>query len=125
MNYENMSDFEINKAVAELQPYTMVIGEGKYPSISEDAVYVEKKAFKYDNVTELGADYCNNPADAWPIIVENKIDIRYEGAFRHDWEVMHCKHLDEYDVDIVGPVNHKNPLRAAMIVYLMMQEDKK
>lgn len=117
MNYENMSDFEINKAVAELQPYTMVIGEGKYPSISEDAVYVEKKAFKYDNVTELGVDYCSNPADAWPIIFDNNLWFQPDMVDDGFWHV--CD--DEQDFH----ARHSNPLRAAMIVYLMMQEDKK
>jgi len=56
---------------------------------------------------------CNNPADAWPIIVENKISlfaIRYTESM---WQAEH---------PITGIFKHENPLRAAMIVFLMMQE---
>ena len=86
MNYETASDDEINKAVQHLK-------QGKqlwYPLI----------------------DYCNNPSDAWPIIVENRISINnYE---EDHWEADHTDYIDS--------VYHINPLRAAMIVFLKMQE---
>lgn len=65
-------------------------------------------------------DYCNNPADAWPIIVNNSISLecivvnRHEKTWRAQFKTAYVKHR----------VNHKNPLRAAMIVFLMMQESK-
>lgn len=57
-------------------------------------------------------DYCNNPADAWPIIVNNKICIMplAWGGWRAMWEH--------------GQVDCE-PLRAAMIVFLMMKESEK
>ena len=70
-------------------------------------------------------DPCNNPADTWPIIIENKIAlIWYEtekkwsasGFYRMEdgcWEWDYSP--DEYFSD-------ENPLRAAMIVFLMMQD---
>ncbi len=61
-------------------------------------------------------DPCNNPADAWPIIAGNKINIRF-GA-----EGMACEaQFMQYGHESVE-CYHTNPLRAAMIVFLMMQE---
>lgn len=64
-------------------------------------------------------DYCNNPADAWPIIKDNMISLC---AYKREnsgmkkvswWEADNfCKHITRDD----------NPLRAAMIVFLMMQD---
>lgn len=65
-------------------------------------------------------DYCNNPSDAWKIIVDNGISLecivvnRHEKTWRAQLKPAYVKHR----------VNHKNPLRAAMIVFLMMQEEK-
>ena len=64
-------------------------------------------------------DYCNNPSDAWPIMKESLIGVTpdEDGVTMHfygDWTARaHCKNLQFTD---------KNPLRAAMIVYLMMKE---
>lgn len=65
-------------------------------------------------------DPCNNPADAWPIIVDNGISLecivinRHEKTWRAQFKPAYVKHH----------MNDKNPLRAAMIVFLMMQESK-
>lgn len=121
MDYENASDFEINKAVAELQPYTTIVGEGKYPSISEDAVHVEQRAFKYGNINEFGVDYCKNPSDAWQIIVDNNISLCLHSDDKKEWFAFN----GFFSVnDMAYSYEHKseNPLRAACIVYLMMHE---
>jgi hypothetical protein len=49
---------------------------------------------------EVKKDFCNNPSDAWPILKEYCIDINWDG-----------------DSD-------SEPLRDAMIVYLMMKESE-
>ncbi|NRF76610.1 phage protein NinX family protein [Citrobacter braakii] len=53
---------------------------------------------------------CNNPSDAWPIIEKYRISF--------------LDQLTEWFVDAKGvsPVFEANPLRGAMIVFLMMQE---
>jgi hypothetical protein len=56
----------------------------------------------------------NNPSDAWPIIVENEIGINFVGAI-HCW-------ISESGLS--NQFAHANPLRAAMIVYLMMKESQ-
>ena len=61
-------------------------------------------------------DPCNNPADAWPILLENHIAIApYKNATPCAWpsaEGLISKHVTE-DV---------NPLRAGMITFLKMKE---
>lgn len=67
-------------------------------------------------------DPCNNPADAWQIIVENKIMLSPRCA-NDEWKAQ--IHLGREDIfDNYASAWHKNPLRAAMIVFLMMQEEK-
>ena len=62
-------------------------------------------------------DYCNNPADAWPIIQANGICIGYDGM---SWDAS-C------NLQNIGPISDwkshpEKPLRMAMIVFLMMKE---
>ena len=108
--YNAMSDFEINKRVADcLGVAWHVIGsDGSW-------VYADKYCELGDGGKAIDLpDYCNNPADAWPIIVENKIFTRYDDVVMNQW-MAGLNHQN-----IVGLSN--NPLRAAMIVYLMMIE---
>lgn len=96
-NYSEMSDFEINKAVIK------ILGIGLISDGDKKCFHISGEEF----------DPCNNPSDAWPIIIENGVSIRkrYYGEWRaiREWGESH-----EYD--------DNNPLRAAMIVYLMMKE---
>lgn len=74
-----------------------------------------------------GFKYTGNASDAWPIIIENKISTMWMTAEKEwcawangeleegCWEWKYCP--DDY-------CNHQNPLRAAMIVFLQMQENK-
>lgn len=74
-----------------------------------------------------GFKYTTNPADAWPIITEHGINLAFDknedewvawGDFAFDlagWDMK--EQPAEYE-------HNKNPLRAAMVVYLMMQEAK-
>lgn len=58
-------------------------------------------------------DPCNNPADAWPVITDSMISIRPVGNDGQLWEASGMAGVKaDYD---------KNPLRAAMIVFLMMK----
>lgn len=103
--YSKMSDFEINAAVSMAMLTKAKNQSSKYVVVN---------------------DYCNNPADAWPIIIENSISI-----VRLDKSWL-CAPIDEAIDGITGDnefcfyaskgVVDNNPLRAAMIVFLMMQE---
>ncbi|CBX44566.1 hypothetical protein P88_00550 [Erwinia phage phiEt88] len=89
MDYSKLSDYEINCEVGRsicISDYLLARNEQK--------------------------NYCNNPADAWPIIVSSGISLRklHNGKWRgiNEWGVSHQQDDDK-------------PFRAAMIVYLMMQ----
>lgn len=101
MDYSQLSDFEINKRVAK-SIYSVSFVEPLSRTVS---VSGGKRLF----------DPCNNPADAWPIIEGNRISIRncYEG----DWKAENEWGESRFHVSC-------NPLRAAMIVFLMMQDAK-
>lgn len=108
MNYENISDFEINKAVAELQSLIINEQQGASLKASSSSVLV-------NCITESWEfNPCNNPSDAWPIIVENKISVTSTSEEERPW----CAYRWEDDCEAWGV----NPLRQCMIVYLMMQE---
>lgn len=106
MDYRKMSDFEINKMVA------IILGKDLMPDDCQE--------FGLSGFTEVMLrsgdykDYCNNPADAWPIIVDNSIGIKKQS--NGIWVA--SRHGGMY------PQYHENPLRAAMIVFLMMQESR-
>ena len=89
-DYASMSDFEINCRV-----------HAEVMEISGLDSFKEK-------------DYCNNPADAWPIIAENRIRVN---------PVLYTKWMAE---DYLEDISHagENPLRCAMVVFLMMKEQE-
>lgn len=96
-DYSKMSDFEINCRV--------------HSEVMEISGLDSFKA----------KDYCNNPADAWPIIDENNITIINDNpSLRFA--------VSEVAAYFNGSNNiwsaHENGLRAAMIVFLKMQESK-
>lgn len=111
MDYSKLSDQEINMAVAGiLHPDSVVIESKSRPP----------SACITGHLPSLWVDYCSNPADAWPIIQSNGISlVKYEHG-------MWLASSDAYWVDgvewqIDGEA-HPRPLRAAMIVFLKMQE---
>jgi len=129
MNYSEMSDFDINKAVGE------IILEGKWAckpgsagNASDFWYYGSVDTF----VTPYHAlpDYCNSWADAGPIITQERISLIADG----EWLAAGPgTGIDGY-FDSKGGVgtyggdlfwHDKNPVRAAMIVFLMMKEGEK
>ena len=109
MNYNELTDFEINKLVAE----RLGLNCAKLPTGRNDnwLIIINDKANTFKNV-----DYCKNPSDAWPIILENNISVVNYCGGKNDWYAVN------HDFDIESNTTDK-PLRAAMIVYLMMEED--
>lgn len=109
-NYEQMSDFEINKAVAE--------------ALGADIVnYMDDSSglcVEFEGRLPVDVDYCNNLADAWPIIVENDIGVERN----HNRSKWIARSFSIGLVDDAYVFLDTKPLRAAMIVFLMMQEAK-
>ena len=112
MNYNELTDFEINKLVAVKQGLNLTEGQYYAPTIG----FLEKgKGFNR-------VDYCNNPSDAWPIILENRIRIS-PNPTTEIWTAENDIILGSFENGGLNFVEHKNPLRAAMIVYLMMGDE--
>jgi len=96
--YEEMTDFEINKLVDERW--------NECPSM-----------FRFD--------YCNDAKGAQPIILDNRIgihpiDIRVSrNEYIKGWGALPESCSESYEIFSQG----ENPLRAAMIVYLMIGDE--
>ena len=112
-DYAAMSDFEINKRVADIAMNGTWHVKPSHPDNDTGGwLYGSNGIQTY----EL-PDYCNNPADAWPIITENRISITHldenEWGCRGEGGKSACLAIDS------------NALRCAMIVFLMMKEGEK
>ncbi|ATF52902.1 phage protein NinX family protein [Morganella morganii] len=98
--YRDKSDFEINKAVAV--------------NINGTDDVLEKFGRIYISDGDRGAmvsfSPCNNPADAMPIIIENKIDLTHLVG-----DMVCAKHKEYWCI-------RKNPYRAGCEVFLMMKD---
>ncbi len=108
--YRDKSDFEINKAVAanKFAPEFIVEKNNK--------IYISEG----DSGVIVRFDPCNNPADAMPIIFENKICMAYDVfAEEHDggnWVAQPAYGFSD------ERVRGDNYYRAAMICFLMMKD---
>lgn len=115
--YTELSDFEINKKVADL------IGATPFPFGSTDyrrsAVSGCESAIIIRSPRKVGSfDACNNPTDAMPIIIENLISLMADMSDGRE-STWWCAS------DISNGITSRyksNPLRAAMEVFLMMKE---
>ncbi|HGM9971115.1 TPA: phage protein NinX family protein [Proteus mirabilis] len=104
--YTELSDFEINLLVAQ-----SVLPETQYDVIKQTMDIIQflvDGSFGYRFF-----DPCSNPADAMPIIIENKIGLS-PMYYSNKWTA------DCLDYDFIS-VN-KNPLRAAMELFLLMKD---
>lgn len=108
-NYSELSDFEINKLVAIHRGHQCYYGNG---SFTNDGLNVTVKG----NGRIGWFNPCRLPEDAWEIIVENNIAIvPYSYTIPQAWPA-------KFGIASNFLVEDKNPLRAAMIVYLIMKE---
>ncbi|HDL8515387.1 TPA: phage protein NinX family protein [Yersinia enterocolitica] len=114
-DYSVMSDFEINVNVS------LELFEG---SSGGDVSRVATWCACKENGAYGLFDPCNNPADAWPVIVANNISL-HAPRFKEGWMAEFTGSDDDvndgFNVDYYESLN-TNPLRAAMIVFLMMKD---
>ncbi|NBN70961.1 DUF2591 domain-containing protein [Proteus sp. G2618] len=113
--YTKLSDFEINKRIAEMNT------ENRY-------VYFEKEQTifrKFNNGQTQKFNPCNYPVDAMPIIIKNNIDLL--NGVNENLEL--CEHHSAYTLyDFKKPIasdslkNSKTIYRLAMEVYLMIKD---
>lgn len=113
-DYSKMSDLEININVAELlhpgEKFTAAYSffQPQGPAVQWICGYAEY----------IKADYCNKPEDAWPVITKYKINIEF-----HQWKNDITKPYSLSNETGLSAYSD-NPLRAAMIVFLKMQDSK-
>lgn len=108
MDYEKLSDFEVNCLVLDL------IGNLQGANICGKRKVITMLGVNLGEVVNI--DYCNSPADAWPIILDNEICLDPRRTIKKlPWMASASNQI--YSTG-------KNPLRAAMIVFLMMNEGR-
>jgi hypothetical protein len=108
MNYENMSDFEINKAVQRKELIKIILRNPK------SGVTISEEDIKRWTPSILD-DYCNSWADMGPIMSKFEIGATYGSQTRSAATIHNGRLIQVVD---------DNELRAAAIVYLMMGEEK-
>ncbi len=120
MKYEGKSDFEVNQSVA------LKIRGSDEVSIIQHLGLVNifcGNPKDEDNSSWRSFDPCNNPSDAWPIIIDNKIDICHAidggvscGVFEKTiYGDFQSQHLTECD-------SEQEVLYTAMICFLKMKD---
>lgn len=99
--WKDKADFEINAAVTD------ILNNIDCESSEFDRFFASLRLLDLDDGK---FNPCNNPSDAWPIIIENEISTVF---MCDDWE---CHALENGD-EAFNTID-ENALRAAMIVYL-------
>ena len=119
VGWQDKSYFEINKAVAEI--------DSRFESCIDVEFFANDENCQAVDVVSQGVfictiDYCDNPSDAWSIMMKNKISVEYDKSdglwVSHQGDFI----MGKFVVDCGYRYQHidENPLRAAMIVYLEM-----
>lgn len=121
MNYEEMSDFEINKLVVDKHLH-MFVNESKSRGRLDSDVWV----FDSEGLPRnTNYNPCNNPSDAWPIILSGNIEItpNFNGTWTASCIKMYTFEEEPvYDDDLC--CSDENPLRAACICFLKMKDSE-
>ncbi|MEX6224737.1 phage protein NinX family protein [Providencia hangzhouensis] len=112
--YTGLSEFEINLKVAHI-----MLGKDSYDWCTDKKEVYLAGIDGGDFLPHGYFDPCNNPADAMPIIIDNNISLRAP-TITDRWK---AEFIDEYG-NYVGyrRAMNKNPLRAAMELFLLMKD---
>ena len=125
---EGMSDFEINRAVGK-----SVLASSKHENHLSVNYEIKAVCFKDDKGNmKYEVDYCNNPSDIMPLVFEAGITMQAvsDGYVCYgDYGYLDCGDKDYLKVNEAdspfdfpdNSIGHKNGLRAAAIVYLLME----
>ncbi len=106
VSYEEMTDSDINMAVGQCLGFEVYCNSAR-ASVNAKHDYCW---FSYDP--------CNKPVDSWPIIAKCKIDVEWG-----DDDFVCAAKYNHGEIDI--HYHDRNPLRAAMIVFLKIKESEK
>lgn len=115
MNYEEMSKPELCALVAKAW-FDDVIYHG---SNCDGSIYLDRASEEY--LVEF--DPIDNPSDAWPIIVSNKICIQWYEDNHGIYASASMATSDESNDSYIS--DNENPLRAACICFLKMKDAEK
>lgn len=123
-DYSAMSDDEIASDVLLALGYKMADEGCSYRIFLSDNSRKDTGSKAY---SKFKFDPCNNPADAWPIISGNNISLhapRFNERWMAEFTGSDEDVNDGFDVDYFDYFESRNanPLRAAMIVYLQMND---
>jgi len=123
MNYEEMSDFEINAAVTNL-----VYGCDGWELNWTNNCFFHCGIDGSGYYRQAIHNYCNNPSDAWPIIIENKISIHHDIARYSADSLVYSKRFDDgfkifRHEGKMGDTSSRAALRSAIICYLKMKDE--
>ncbi|HEK0546086.1 TPA: DUF2591 family protein [Proteus mirabilis] len=109
-SYNKYTDLQINELVAT--------------RLKKKCLLTEESVLAYMDSGYRTFDPCNNPADAMPIIIENNISL-HAPHLREGWMAEYTGSGDDVNDGLQADyfdAHHKNPLRAAMEVFLMMKD---
>lgn len=109
--WDDWSDFDLSLAVAKIVAIDGLVEH------NDKAVHIHD----YHNGVCLWwkTFWINNPADMWPIMLENGIGLVAENSKLIGATTSSQQYYEPYG-DIIYSYDHVNPLRAAAIVFLMM-----
>lgn len=122
MDYSQLSDFEINRMLGDVIFKGLWACKPETSGNNTNKWYYGNADTTFEPLNPL-PDYCNDWSAAGPIIVNNEISLNSYGSA---WEASY-----EYDAPIgafgtdelvTKAIEGKNPLRTAMIAFLMKQE---
>lgn len=127
MDYSQLSDFEINKLVAYAlgnadvgRPFDEISGTACQFTVFKNSGLNREGEIVMRPMT-LTKDFCNNPADAWPIIESERISLL---ADYEKWGETTAACETDRGGDYIYEYCDKKAFRAAMIVFLQMQDSK-
>ncbi len=114
-DYASMTDQQINREVQKLTGTGCMVGSG---------------GLVISNGMWRTFDPCNNPADAWPIITSTGISLIKCTVDSVCWSAEIITDIDDVTDNLFQcqssfDYQDENPLRCAMIVFLMMKESEK
>jgi hypothetical protein len=113
---EKLSDFEVNKLVAKSLGIEWHCRPGSKQNSTGGWLFSDNCKGGCDSL----ADYCNSPSDMWPLIYESLIETA-PLANSDKWKAAGATYSKRGERSVFT-VHHENPLRAAAIVYLLVQE---
>lgn len=122
MNYEEMSDKELGvKVTIAIIKLKQTGIKSIEHNVNQGCIWIETIGFHSYPIIDI-----NNPADAWPIIVENEISLHWNWVEKDKCTAIGVKcetaSLGKRYSNVECTLD--NPLRAAMIVFLKMQACK-